>query len=45
MKKYLYHTPKGFSDLWLTGDEGVLTGLWFEGSRDTLKHRKNSDAA
>ena len=45
MKKYLYRTPEGFSDLWLTGDDGLLTGLWFEGSRDTLKHRQNSEVA
>ena len=45
MRKYLYHTPEDFSDLWLMGDGGLLTGLWFEGSRDTVKHRMNSEAA
>ena len=39
MYKYLYPTPEGFSDLWMTCDGDALTGLWFEGSRDTAKHR------
>lgn len=28
-----YRTPGGFDDLWMESDGGVLTGLWFEGSR------------
>ena len=34
-----YKTPEGFSDLWMNSDGDVLTGLWFEGSRDPSKHR------
>ena len=37
--KCKYKTPKGFSDLWMNSDGDVLTGLWFEGSRDQSKHR------
>ena len=35
--KYIqrYHTPEGFDDLVMDSDGSVLTGLWFEGSRDT----------
>ncbi len=29
-----YKTPEGFDDLVMCGDGEVLTGLWFEGSRD-----------
>lgn len=36
--KYCYHTPPAFSDLWMNGDDTCLTGLWFEGSKDTAKH-------
>ena len=37
--KCKYETPKGFSDMWMNSDGEVLTGLWFEGSRDQGKHR------
>ncbi|MBR4410585.1 MAG: methylated-DNA--[Firmicutes bacterium] len=36
--KWKYKTPEGFSDIWLRSDGQVLTGLWFEGSRDERKH-------
>ena len=38
MYKWKYETPEGFSDIWMRGDGQVLTGLWFEGSRDERKH-------
>lgn len=31
--KYTYHTPDGFSDIWMDSDGEFLTGLRFEGSR------------
>ena len=36
--KRKYNTPSGFSDIWMRSDGQVLTGLWFEGSRDERKH-------
>lgn len=36
--KYLYKTPEGFSDMMMNSDGEYLTGLWFEGSRDSSKH-------
>lgn len=36
--KYYYKTPAGFSDILMNSDGEYLTGLWFEGSRDTSKH-------
>lgn len=36
--KYIYKTPKEFSNIIMNGDGEILTGLWFEGSRDTSKH-------
>ena len=30
-----YKTPEGFDDLWMRGNGETLTGLWFDGSRDT----------
>ncbi len=38
MYKWKYETPEGFSDIWMRSDGQVLTGLWFEGSRDASKH-------
>jgi len=32
--KWRYRTPKGFDDLLVCEEDGVLTGLWFEGSRN-----------
>ena len=37
--KCKYKTPEGFDDLWMNSDGDVLTGLWFNGSRDQSKHR------
>lgn len=36
--KYIYKTPKKFSNMIMNSDGENLTGLWFEGSRDTSKH-------
>ena len=36
--KWRYRTPKGFDDLLVCEEDGVLTGLWFEGSRDERSH-------
>ena len=36
--KYIYKTPKEFSNLIMNSDGENLTRLWFEGSRDTSKH-------
>ena len=36
--KWCYRTPKGFDDLLVCEEDGVLTGLWFEGSRDERSH-------
>ncbi|MBR4861161.1 MAG: methylated-DNA--[Firmicutes bacterium] len=36
--KWKYETPSGFSDIWMRSDGQILTGLWFEGSRDQRKH-------
>lgn len=33
-----YETPEGFDHMWMSSDGEVLTGLWFEGSKDTAKH-------
>ena len=37
--KYNYETPNGFSNMIMNSDGKYLTGLWFEGSRDILKHK------
>ena len=37
--KHSYKTPKGFSNMIMNSDGEYLTGLWFEGSRDTSKHK------
>lgn len=36
--KWRYRTPDGFTDMFMNSDGEYLTGLWFEGSRDTSKH-------
>ena len=36
--KYIYKTPKEFSNIIMNSDGENLTGLWFEGSRDISKH-------
>ena len=33
-----YRTPVGFSDMIMESDGDYLTGLWFDGSKDELKH-------
>lgn len=37
--KYMYKTPKGFSNMIMNSNGEYLTGLWFEGSRDSSKHK------
>ena len=41
--KYSYQTPEGFSNMIMNSDGEYLTGLWFEGSRDTSKHNINCE--
>lgn len=36
--KSTYKTPEGFTDIYMNSDGEYLTGLWFEGSRDSSKH-------
>lgn len=36
-----YETPEGFDHMWMSSDGEVLTGLWFEGSKDTGKQMRN----
>lgn len=36
--KWKYKTPVEFDDLWMSGDQEFLTGLWFENSKDEKKH-------
>ena len=38
MEVYRYQTPEGFDNMLMCTDGEVLTGLWFEGSRDANKH-------
>lgn len=33
-----YETPNGYSNMFMSSDGTFLTGLWFEGSKDALKH-------
>lgn len=33
-----YETPNGYSNMFMSSDGTFLTGLWFEESKDTLKH-------
>lgn len=37
--KLRYKTPEGFSDIILIAENDCLTGLFFEGSHDDVKHR------
>ena len=39
MYKYIYKTKVEFSNIILTSDGEYLTGLWFENSKDSNKHR------
>ena len=36
--KKIYQTPDGFSNIIMNSDGEYLTGLWFDGSRDSSKH-------
>ena len=36
--KYIYKTPDNFSNMIMNSNGESLTGLWFEGSRDSSKH-------
>ncbi len=38
MYKCMYKTPSNFSDMIMCSDGEYLTGLWFAGSSDDLKH-------
>lgn len=38
--KWIYKTNKEFDDIYLTSDGKYLTGLWFENSKDALKHKE-----
>ena len=37
MEVFRYQTPEGFDDMLMSADGEMLTGLWFEGSRDADK--------
>ena len=39
--KYYYKTPENFDDILINSDGKYLTGLWFAGSSDSLKHNTN----
>lgn len=41
--QYKYQTPNEFSNMLMTSDGEYLTGLWFEGSRDAIKHETNCE--
>lgn len=41
--KKIYKTPKEFSDMIMTSDGEYLTGLWFEGSKDSTGHGTNCE--
>lgn len=36
-----YNTPKQYSNLFMSSDGIYLTGLWFENSKDAMKHLSN----
>ncbi len=40
--KYIYQTPKEFSNIIMNSDGEYLTGLWFEASRGLLRCEANS---
>ena len=41
--KAKYKTPAKFSDITINSDGEYLTGLWFEGSKDSLKHKEDCE--
>ena len=40
---YTYKTPTQFSDMIMNSDGEYLTGLWFKGSKDSLKHETDCE--
>ena len=40
---YTYETPTQFSDIIMNSNGEYLTGLWFEGSKDSLKHETDCE--
>ena len=40
--KSIYKTKNGLSDIILNSGGEYLTGLWFEGSKDSIKHDENA---
>ena len=36
-----FETPDAFDNMWMSSDGEVLTGLWFEGSKDTGKQMRH----
>ncbi len=38
-----YKTPDGFDNMQMSSDGTYLTGLWFEGSKDTGKHQRQGE--
>ena len=36
--QWIYKTPDGLDDLYMSSDGEYLTGLWFAGSKDASKH-------
>lgn len=41
--KWKYKTPNNFDDILMNSDGEYLTGLWFENSKDTLKHKTDCE--
>ena len=41
--QWKYQTPDSFSDIYMNSDGEFLTGLWFEGSRDSSKHTSDGE--
>lgn len=41
--KWKYKTPNDFDDILMNSDGEYLTGLWFENSKDTLKHKTDCE--
>lgn len=41
--KYIYKTRENLSDIILNSDGKYLTGLWFENSKDALKHKSDCE--
>lgn len=41
--KYTYQTPENFSNIIMNSNGEYLSGLWFEGSRDSSKHKMDCE--